>query len=147
MAVQTRDYPARSAAPVPWRKVIAGVAQIASWFTTLWAVQWIWADGPLAYQVAIALVAEGVLTICKAQLFNGSDPILGWVGLAIDGIINTGGLLPKACRIYTFPPVAAVVAAFGGNPATCTTFAIPSVILALAFGLLLSAMPHRLWRN
>ena len=148
MAVTTTDYPAkRKAAPVQWRKAIAGILQVASWFTTFWAVQWIWADGPLAYQIGIALVAESILVICKTQLFNGSDPILGWVGLAIDGIINTGGILPKACLVWTFPPIAALVVAFGGNPTACATFGIPSVILALVIGVALSALPHRLWHD
>jgi hypothetical protein len=142
------NYPAKNnATSVNWRKLIAIIAQVASWFTTFWAVQWIWGDGPLVYQVTIAIVAECVLMICKTQLFNGSDPTLGWAGLAIDGIINTGGLLPKACKVLTFPPIAAFGAAFGGTAATCTTFAIPSVILALVFGLALSALPHRLWHD
>jgi hypothetical protein len=140
MSVHSTSY-----ASVNGRKIIAVVAQVASWFTTFWAVQWIWADGPLAYQVGLAVVAECALIICKSQLFNGSDPTLGWAGLAVDGIINTGGLLPKACKVLTFPPIAAIGAAFSANAVACTTFSVESVILALVFGLGLSALPHRLW--
>ena len=147
MAVQSSNYPKHTATPINWRKMIAAVLQLASWFTTLWAVEWIWADGPLAYTIGIAIIAEGILIICKMQLFNGSDPALGWVGLAIDGLINTGGILPKACAVLTFPPIAAIGAAVDRSAASCTTFAIPSVIVALIIGVALSALPHRLWRD
>lgn len=140
-ATQTR---AQSA---PWRKVVAAAAQVASFFTTLWCVQWIWSAGDLGIQVAIALVAEIGLIVLKERLFAGDDPALGWTGLAIDAIINTGGALPISCRVMTFPPIAALLVAFGVNPAACQIYSIGSVIIALAIGVLLSALPHRLWRS
>lgn len=141
-AVRSTEYPKT----INWRKLVAIVAQIASWFTTLWFVQWIWADGPLPYQALIAVIAEALLAVLKERLFRGDDPALGWVGLLVDGIINAGGILPKACRIATFPPIAAIGAAFGSVGA-CTVYSPLSVALALLGGALLSVLPHRLWRS
>jgi len=128
-AVRSTDYPKT----INWRKLVAVIAQIASWFTTLWFVQWIWADGPLPYQALLAVIAEALLVVLKERLFRGDDPALGWAGLLVDGVINAGGILPKACRIVTFPPIAAIGAAFGSVGA-CTVYSPLSVVLALLGG-------------
>jgi hypothetical protein len=101
--VRSTDYPKT----INWRKLMAIIGQIASWFTTLWFVHWVWAGGPLPYLALIAVIAEALLVVLKERLFRGDDPALGWAGLVIDGLINAGGILPKACRIVTFPPIAA----------------------------------------
>jgi hypothetical protein len=75
MSVRTADYPARA---INWRKLVAIIAQIASWFTTLWFVQWIWVDGPLPFQVLTAVITEALLVVLRERLFRGDDPALGW---------------------------------------------------------------------
>jgi hypothetical protein len=131
---------------INWRKLFAVIAQIASWFTTLWFVQWLWPEGALVHQALLAVLAEGALVVAKERLFTGDDPILGWAGFIVDGIVNAGGILPKACRVLSFPPIAALVAAMGGGGA-CATFGLGSVLFAIAAGALLSVLPHRLWRG
>lgn len=143
MAVTVRDT--HSAPKVNWSKVGAAGAQFLSWLTTFWAVQWVWPEGQLLWQVVVAAALEALLVVMKTQLFNGGRPEVGWVGLAIDAIINTGGLLPRAGRVLTFPPIAAILSMVGLNMRDANTITIGGFILALAGGILLSALPHRLW--
>lgn len=153
---------------IPFRRILAIVLGVASFVTTLWFVQWIWEDGPFWWQFGLAVVAELLLIGLKEQLYRqGGDMIAGWVGVIIDAIINTGGILPKSCRILSFPPIAVVgealssgveplkaTASAGGGLhmdvqviTACTMYSIESVVIALIFGMMLSVFPNRLWRS
>jgi hypothetical protein len=143
-----------------WRTGLAGILQLVSFFTTLWAVQWVWPEGQLNHQVFVGLIAEAALVGLKSLLFVGrrGDMVAGWVGFVIDAILNTGGLLPRADRLLTFGPIAAVLSLFGLNvadlPQAITITAdgkplevtIGGLLVALLSGALLSMLPHRLWK-
>lgn len=157
---------ARAASDINWRRVVAAIVQAASYITSFWFVQWVWPEGPLVAQIPIALAVEILLVVLKERLFRGDDPALGWIGLAIDAVINTGGLLPRVCRLLTFPPIAALIAAANQASAAqrasegtaqaaqtalvvataCTPFDGLSILVGLIGGILLSVLPHRLWR-
>jgi hypothetical protein len=143
MAVKTEAYSRTTR--VNWNKAGAVAAQIISWLTTLWAVQWVWPEGAFVWQGAVAVALEALLVVMKVQLFNGGRPEVGWVGLGIDSVINTGGLLPRTGRVITFPPIAALLTFAGLNPNDPMTILVGGFLLALAGGILLSALPHRLW--
>jgi lipid-A-disaccharide synthase-like uncharacterized protein len=162
MTARTLDAaPSTSSSVRPlWRTILAGVLQGASFFTTLWAVQWIWPEGQLSHQVFVGFIAEAALVGLKSLLFVGrrGDGVAGWIGFVIDAILNTDGLLPRADRLLTFGPIAAVLSLFGlnvsGLPMAVTITAdgkplevtIGGLLVALLGGALLSILPHRLWR-
>lgn len=138
---------APKAAP-PIRRVIAAVAQGASYLTTLWAVQWVWDDGQLAHQIIAALVLELLLVGMKSALWSrNGDETIGWAGFAIDAIINAGGILPRAAKLLTWPPIASLLAVASINAAEPTVQTIGGFIIAAGIGILLSILPHRLWRG
>lgn len=146
----------------------AVIAHALSYLTTLWFVQWVWADGALSYQGVIAYGLELLLFAFKTALWSDTPEGrgVGWAGVSFDGLINMGGLVPYAPAILTFPPVAIVLAfvgwALGGVGVSLAWFGAPFVqlpyngapigisasvlLVALGGGILLSAAPQRLWR-
>lgn len=147
-SIPARDGKAVKPAP-PIRRVMAVVAQLASYMTTLWAVQWIWDDGPLGYQVLAAAVVEVLLIAMKSALFNddGGDDTIGWAGFAIDAVVNAGGVLPRAGKLLTWPPIAGLFDLFGVDGADPTVQTVGSFLIAAVVGILLSVLPHRLWKD
>lgn len=152
MSVTTADL--KDGAPVKGRKpstrkALAAVAQAASYMTTLWAVQWVWDDGSLAAQIVAALVVEAVLVGMKSALFDkgsGNDGI-GWAGFVIDALTNLGGILPRAGKVLTWPPIATLLGLLGLSAADTTVQSVGGLIIAGAAAILLSVLPHRLWRG
>lgn len=132
-------------------KIGAVITSIISWLTTYWCVLWIMqpaADAGKAVPIAVSIVAEVVLVLMKRCLFTADrDHGIGWAGLIIDALINAGGILPRAGRLLTFPPIAAMLGAIGVNAADPATNNGGAFIIALAIGSLLSVLPHRLWRS
>ena len=140
----------RAATRINGNKVGAGVVQALSWLTTYWCVEWIMQPGPdqLPVTIGISLVAEVLLVLMKRCLFNEDkkDDSIGWFGFVADTIINAGGILPRAGRLLTFPPIAVMLGVFGIDAASEGPNKIGAFILALIGGALLSVLPHRLWR-
>lgn len=133
-------------------KVGALIAAVISWITTYWCVLWIMqpAEGAsMTMPLVVSIVAELILTLMKRCLFNAdrSDDGIGWAGLVVDAIINAGGILPRAGRLLTFPPVAAILGVFGVNAAHPTINNVGAFVIAIAAGALLSVLPHRLWHS
>lgn len=163
MGVRTiRETSPEGAAPAPRQRynAVHGAAIIAhglSYMTTLWFVQWVWPAGDLVGQSAVACTLEALLFGMKSALWNGAegDDGVGFAGVAIDGLINAGGLLPQAGAILTFPPIAIVLSLVKIRTDQLTTIAtLPGghelsaagLVTAVLGGILLSAAPHRLWR-
>jgi hypothetical protein len=132
-------------------KLGAVITQAISWLTTYWCVLWIMQpkDGEYTAAIVVSIIAEAVLTLMKRCLFNNdrSDDGIGWAGLFVDAVINAGGILPRAGRLLTFPPVAAILSVIGINAADSTINNIGAFIVAIAAGALLSVLPHRLWHS
>lgn len=137
----------KSAPPI--RKIMAVVAQLASYMTTLWAVQWIWNDGPLIGQVLIGVAVEVLLLAMKSALFNenGGDDAIGWAGFVIDALVNAGGVLPRAARLITWPPMTALLGFVGISTSEPGVLTIGGFLIAAITGILLSVLPHRLWKE
>jgi hypothetical protein len=132
-------------------KIGAVLTAIVSWVTTYWCVVWIMQPtaGEYAAPIGVAVVAELVLTLMKRCLFNDdrSDDGIGWAGIIVDTIINAGGILPRAGRLLTFPPIAAILALIGVNTASPTVQSVGGFIISVIAGALLSVLPHRLWHS
>jgi hypothetical protein len=133
-------------------KVGALIAAVISWVTTYWCVLWIMQPGAgesMTIPLAVSIVAELILTLMKRCLFNAdrSDDGIGWAGLVVDAIINAGGILPRAGRLLTFPPVATILSVFGVSAADATVNNVGAFIIAIVAGALLSVLPHRLWHS
>ena len=133
-------------------KIGAILTQIVSWVTTYWCVLWIMEPSPeqgYSMAIGVSIVVELVLTLMKRCLFNKdkSDDGIGWTGLVIDAIINGGGILPRAGKFLTFPPIAAILTVVGVNATDPRTNSIGAFAVAMLAGALLSVLPHRLWKS
>jgi hypothetical protein len=127
------------------------IAHAFSYLATLAFVAYILkpTDGPSwAGTVAAALAVEAFGYALKELLWKHSlaDP-LGWVGVAFDGIINTGGILPYAPRVLTFGPISLSLGFIGVNIGDPLTAVAASGVISLVAGVLLSIAPHWLWHS
>lgn len=131
-------------------KIGALIAVGISWVTTYWCILWIMEPTPetgYATAIGVSIVAEIILTLMKRCLFNKdkSDDGIGWAGLIVDAVINAGGILPRAGKLLTFPPIAAILTVVGVNASDPKVNSIGAFIVAISIGALLSVLPHRLW--
>ncbi len=87
-----------------------------------------------------------VLHKMKKLLFDEeqSNDMVGWAGFIIDSLINAGGLFARTGRLASWPPLAALVGAFGVDSSKGIGNTIAAFILALAGGIILSIVPIRL---
>lgn len=133
-------------------KVGALITAGISWLTTYWCVLWVVEPAPesgYALVIGVSIVVELVLTLMKRCLFNTdkSDDGIGWAGLIVDAVINAGGVLPRAGRLLTFPPIAAILLTTGIDASNPNVNAIGAFVVAIIAGALLSVLPHRLWHS
>lgn len=152
MAVTTTPLNGRSGVSFNPGKVGALITAVVSWLTTYWCVLWVMQPAPndgYTVVIVVSVIAELVLTLMKRCLFNTdkTDDGIGWAGLIVDAVINAGGILPRAGRLLTFPPIAAMLVAVGVDPASAQVNAVGAFIVAIIAGSLLSVLPHRLWHS
>ena len=101
----------------------------------------------LPAQFIAAVVVEAVLVAMKSALFDkgGGNDGIGWAGFVIDALTNLGGILPRAGKVLTWPPVATLLGLLGMSAADPTVQSLGGLIIALAAAILLSVLPHRRW--
>lgn len=138
-------------------KVTAAIAQLLSYLTTLWFVEWVWSDGQPMHRYAVALLIEAVLTAMKLTLLDGSgeNDGIGWAGFVIDALTNLGGALPRASAVVTFPAFAIVLQLIGLYTGATTTLATiqgnaityGGAVVALISAIILAVLPHQLWNR
>jgi hypothetical protein len=133
-------------------KVGALLTACISWLTTYWCVVWVMEPKPdtgYTAVIVVSVIVEIILTLMKRCLFNAdkSDDGIGWAGLIVDAVINAGGILPRAGRLLTFPPIAAILTVVGIDATKPEINSIGAFILAIIAGALLSVLPHRLWKS
>lgn len=144
MAAQTRRSVRDFAPTMNGRKVAGWIAAGFSFLTTLWCVQ---ALGGTNWQAwAIALALELFLFMAKGLVFNErrGDDALGWIAVAIDTLLNAGGLWGYVLKIDQTPAYKMLAVAFDMEPEIAKVWAL---VLSLALGYLLSYGPHRLLRD
>ena len=152
MAVTSTELKSGERASFNPSKIGALMAACISWVTTYWCVLWIMEPNPAdgyAAAIGVSIAVEIILTLMKRCLFNKdkSDDGIGWAGIIVDTVINAGGILPRAGRLLTFPPIAAILSVVGVNAAEPRVNTIGAFILAIIAGALLSVLPHRLWKS
>jgi hypothetical protein len=131
------------------RRLAAFIAQGMSYATTLSAVAYVMrpqVERDWGIAIAIALAVEILFAMMKETLFGNIGHPAGWVGLLLDGLTNTGGILPWAGRLLTFGPIALILGVFRVDVSDPTTRMIGGAILSIIFGFILSIVPHWLWR-
>ncbi len=128
----------------------AWATHAASWLTTYWLCEWVGdpkTDEGRAVVIVISVILEFfVLHKMKKLLFDEkkSNDGIGWAGFIIDSIVNAGGAFPKMGRLAAWPPLAALVSAFGVDTTKGSGQAIAAFVLALIGGIILSIIPIRL---
>jgi hypothetical protein len=132
-------------------RVSAWIAHAGSWLTTYWLVEWIGdpkTDTGRALVVLVAIAVEFTLHKMKKLLFDEHkhNDGVGWAGFIIDSIVNAGGAFPKAGRFAAWPPLVALVGAFGVDSSKGPGNTVAAFILALVGGTILSVLPIRLSR-
>lgn len=97
--------------------------------------------------ILIALALEVLFIFMKEGLFrNGiGKKVAGAAGLLLDGIINSGGVMPFSARILTFGPIALILGVGGVNLANPLHLLVAGVVFSVIVGFLLSILPHWLW--
>ena len=146
MTTKTTDAPFQ----INTNKLVATALQAFSLLTTYWLVAWLMTPKTQAdYTLAFTIALGGELVLIKAKSFlfdsKASNDAIGWIGFVIDTATNAGGITPRAARLVTWPPLAAMIGAFGGDATTTQTQQIGALIIGLVAGAVLSFVPHRLW--
>jgi hypothetical protein len=129
----------------------AWIAHFFSWLTTYWLIEWITDphnDTNRAIAIVVSIALEFLLHKAKKLLFDEErhNDGIGWGAFVADSIINAGGVYPKAGRFAAWPPLAALVGAFGVDIAKKDSpgNVIAAFILSLLVGMGLSLLPIRL---
>ena len=129
-----------------FRIITIVIGHVASYATTLnFAVYLIRPqDGPgWAGAVAAALAAEALVYAMKEMLWsNGLADPMGWAGIILDGVVNTGGILPWAPRILTFGPISLSLGLIAVNVADPVTATVGAAAISVILGFVLSILPH-----
>lgn len=96
-----------------------------------------------------AVLGEALLFAMKEQLFKkgGRRKVVGVLGFGGDGIINAAGLTAIAAGFLTLGPIAIMLGGLEVNLADPTVMLSATGIASLIFGLILSIVPHVLWRT
>jgi hypothetical protein len=121
-------------------KVAAGLAQLGSFATTWLCIVALGYTGVSGF--AIAVIVEFILTAGKFTLLHGRGDWVGLISLALDTILNAGGLWPIVQNLGKTPSALMLSEALGLSPEMRP---LPALFFALLFGFFLSALPHWLW--
>jgi len=122
---------------------IAGLIAQAGSFATTWA--FIAAlDMPPLIGFGVALGIEIVLYYGKKLAFEQGADSIGWVAVALDTLLNAGGLWPITKRFSATPTWIMLAEALGLQAQMSS---VAALIIALVLGFILSALPHRLLRK
>lgn len=122
---------------------IAGLIALAGSFATTWA--FIAAlDMPPLIGFGVALAVEVVLYYGKKLAFERGADSIGWVAVALDTLLNAGGLWPITKRFSATPTWIMLAESLGLEPQMSM---LAALIIALVLGFILSALPHRLLKR
>lgn len=130
------------------RQLVNRVAAGIMWLIGLAATWLLFAaflpDAPIVVSGSAALIAQGLLTWFERPIWQGRPNMLGLAGIAIDTLLNAGGVFPYIRRIGETPPGAMLLDVFGGDTSIRPGVAL---ILSLVLGFLIAAAPEELWRR
>jgi hypothetical protein len=122
------------------RRIVAIMAQFASWYTTWLFVLVLGGDGVIGLGVSVGV--EWLLVEGKRLLATHRFDRLGLLCLGIDTIFNAGGIWAPIQNMDKTESWKMLVGALNLTPELRQ---VPALVIALAVGALLSVAPHRLW--
>ena len=122
---------------------IAGLIAQAGSFATTWAFIAALNMPPLI-GFGISLGVEIVLYYGKKLAFENGAESIGWVAVGLDTLLNAGGLWPVAKGLSATPVWVMLAESLGLEKQMS---ALAALIIALALGFVLSALPHRLLKK
>lgn len=132
--------------------ITAIIAQGLSWLTTLGAVAFVVQPGAdirrWGIATVIAVVFEALFFGMKEAIFRpGCLNIgIGLAGFGADGLVNAGGVMAIALSLLTFGPVALILGVAEIDVSSPDARLWASAGVSLVLGLILSVLPHGLWR-
>ncbi len=95
------------------------------------------------YQVGIGVLLQVIFTALESPMINGQPNKVSGVVLAVDTLINAGGVYPFAMRAAATPTIQMISSAFNLAPAISP---VAAFLLAALCGFLLAAAPEAVWR-
>ena len=124
------------------RRTAAIIAGLGSFATTWLFVAALGFDDIGGFFAAVAV--EFLLAAGKHAILHGKPDALGEFSIGIDTLLNAGGLWPYVLNL----PKTAIWAMLGQSlNLDQQLHFIPALVVALAIGFLLSALPFWLWRK
>ena len=137
---------AKAPAPAP-RLPVNKIAAVLTWLggvsTTYLALHAMLPDMPLWLCAIIAAGAQAILTLGERPTLGGRPSLVGAGALAIDTVLNAGGLFGPLLRVGATPPGQMIAAVTHQTTVTPTTAAGVAVVL----GLFIAALPEWFWRQ
>lgn len=135
------------------RFIAALIAQALSYLTTLGAAAFFVQPGQdlrrWGAAIGVAIAFEALFFGMKESMFQpgGLNKVIGAIGFLADGVINAGGIMAIALGILTFGPIALILGVAEVDISSPDAILLASAGLSLVLGLVLSLLPHGLWRQ
>ncbi len=98
---------------------------------------------PVWLCAVVALLAQAVLTLAERPTLNGRPSLVSAGALALDTILNAGGLFGPMQRLGATPPGQMIGAVTGQAAVT----PVAAFVVALILGALIAALPEWFWRQ
>jgi len=150
MGVQSSDLV--NGVPVsPWMKRIKAIkrnqiASIIAWFgaayTTYLCVLALEPKTEWLTALGIGMVFQFVFTVAERPFLQRKASIFTYLVLAVDAIINAGGIYPALANLSDTPPVEMIASV--GIDSTVSSAA--RLLIALVLGVIIALAPEALWR-
>lgn len=123
-------------------RIAAVVAWAIGLATTYLGLAAVLVNAPWWLPLAVALVAQGMLTWAERAIWRGKPSLVGGLALLIDMFLNAGGVFPYAVRLGDTPPAVMIATAFG---VPSQVGPIGATIVSLVLGFAIAAAPEEFW--
>ena len=122
---------------------IAAILWIVACVTTWQLVAAVTPEMHPYYQIAIGIGLQAIFTALERPVLHGRPNRVSTLVLAIDTLINAGGIFPFALRMSGTPTAAMLSQTFSLSPQMSPVAAFG---VSLLVGFLLAAAPEAVWR-
>lgn len=97
---------------------------------------------PWYIPVVFGFGSQAFLTWAERTIWKGRPSVIGFGALAIDVLLNAGGIYPYALRLGNTPPVQMIADVLNTDSAVGP---VGAMIVAVVLGFLVAAAPEELW--
>jgi hypothetical protein len=145
---EVRNVPMVNGRPIMSSPVNVGnrIAAVVAWLiglaTTYLGLAALLLNAPWWLPIAVALVAQGMLTWAERAIWRGRPSLVGALALLLDTLLNAGGVFPYALLLGDTPPVRMFATALG-TPAQIGP--VGAMIVSLVLGFAIAAAPEEFW--